>query len=171
MSHERSGGRFLEMISAGLLGGLLLGLPRVTMAAPPSKPKLLVQDLEGRGVGPGEVSALSVALCMEVSRRKEHDVLCGDDLRSLMQFGALVTALDGCKADACQVSLGKALEARFVVSGTVARLGQPFVLSLALYDAPLARAVRRSQVKAATLEKLHGAVAEAVEDLFKPPPP
>jgi hypothetical protein len=132
-------------------------------AAPAAESKLLVQDLTAQGVDGPQAAALSTATCHQLSLRKGIDVLCGDDLRALMQWNAMAASFNACNDQTCFESSAKALEARLVVSGSVAKIGDQYVLNLSLFDVHLARSVGRSEVKAASIEALYKQVAEAVD--------
>jgi len=128
--------------------------------------KLLLQDLIPQGVDTTYAAALSSATCHALSNRKGLDLLCGDDLRALIQWSQVATSLDACKDDACLGAAARGLDAQLVVSGTVGKIGDGYVLSLSLLDAKAGRVRGRSEVKAASLEALHAQVAEAVSALF-----
>ncbi len=125
------------------------------------KPKLLVQDLTAQGVEPHEAQVLSTATCNAFSKSTKYDVLCGDDLRNMMRFGVLAASFDGCANDECYTNVGRALQARYVVAGSVSRLGKIYVLSLSMLDTQSGRSVGRTELKADTLEALHDQVPEA----------
>ncbi|MEM7676513.1 MAG: hypothetical protein AAF449_10965 [Myxococcota bacterium] len=131
-----------------------------------AKPKLLFQDLEAHGVKPSEAAALTTSTCQSLSALKQHSVLCSDDLRTLMRFGTLSSSFGVCEGSACFAKIGRALKARYVVSGKVSRLEQVFVLSLTAVDTVQTKAVGRSTVKARSLEQLQLQINEAVNALF-----
>ena len=58
------------------------------------------------------------------------------------------------------------MKARYVVSGTVSRLGQTFVLSLSAFDTARTKSAGRTEVKAATIDQLQLQVTEAVSALL-----
>lgn len=125
--------------------------------------KLLVQDLSAQGVDAPAAAALSTATCHQIAARKGLEVLCGDDLRTLMQWNAMAASFNGCQDQACFETSAKALEARLVVSGSVSKMGDQFVLSLSLFDVKLARSLGRSEVKAASIDALYKQIGEAVD--------
>lgn len=125
--------------------------------------KLLVQDLTAQGVEAPAAQALSTATCHQIAQKKGIDVLCGDDLRALMQWNAMAASFNGCQDQACFENSAKALEARLVLSGSVSKVGEQYVLSLSLFDVKLARSMGRAEVKAATIDALYKQVPEAVD--------
>jgi TolB-like protein len=145
-------------------GALLLGL-MVASPASAQKSKLLVQDLIAQGVQPHEAAVMSSAACQEFAKRTGLDVLCGEDIRNMMRFSAMNAAFDACNDEKCYASMGKAMKARYVVSGTVSRLGNEFILSLSMFDTEKNEPVGRGEVKAESLEKLHNQVAEAASSI------
>ncbi|MCA9554000.1 MAG: hypothetical protein KC933_28450 [Myxococcales bacterium] len=150
---------------------LTAGLFALTLAAAPGAAeakgdKLLLQDLVAEGVEAHEASAISTAACNALSKADKHEVLCGDDLRNMMRFGALAASFDQCADDACYAGMAKALQARFVVSGKVSRLGKVYVLSLSMFDTTTNKPSGRAEIKASTIEQLHLDTPEAVSALL-----
>jgi len=129
-------------------------------------PKLLLQDLKAEGVEAHEASAVSTAACHALAKADAYEVLCGDDLRNMMQFGALAASFDGCANEECYSGMAKALEARFVVSGKVTKLGKLYVLSLSMFDTVKGKPAGRTEIKADTIERLHQDTAEGVSSLL-----
>jgi TolB-like protein len=125
------------------------------------RPKLLVQDLTPQGVEPHEALVLSTATCNAFSKSEKFDVLCGEDLRNMMRFGVLAASFDGCSNDECYANVGRAIQARYVVAGSVSKLGKLYILSLSLLDTETGRPVGRTEVKADSVEALHAQVDEA----------
>jgi hypothetical protein len=151
------------------LGALLLVLGSIVWnpAARAERPKVLVQDLAAQGVEPHQAAVISTTACHAFAKSAAHTVLCGEDLRSMMRFSAMAATLDGCADADCFERLGKAMNARFVVHGSVAKLGEEYVLSLSMFDAEKGEPTGRSEIKAGSIEKLHAQVAEAVSAVLK----
>ena len=141
---------------------LTLGLCLSAGSAWAAKPKLLVQDLAAQGVDEHKARVLSTATCNAFSKAKKHSVLCGDDIRNLMRFGALQATFDSCNEKDCYTSLGKAMKARYIVSGSVSVLEQVYILSLSMFDTVKKKPAGRTQIKARSLDELHTQVNEAV---------
>ena len=137
----------------------LLLLSAAALAA--DKPKLLVQDLTAQGVEPHEALVLSTATCNAFSKSAKYDVLCGEDLRNMMKFGVLAASFDGCNNDECYANVGRAIQARYVVAGSVSKLGKIYILSLSMLDTETGRPIGRTEVKADSIESLHSQVPEA----------
>ena len=134
-------------------------------SASAAAPKTLLQDLKSQGVTDAEAAVITNSTCLALTKTGRYDVLCGDDLRSLLRYGALASRFESCRADGCFGKMAEALKARFVVSGAVSRLGEVYVLSLTMFDTKKTRAVGRAEVKAPTLEKLQLQIQEAVSSL------
>lgn len=149
------------------LAAVLLSLGAAPFAGGEERPKLLLQDLAARGVEEHEAGSFSTATCNALAGGKRFRVLCGDDLRMLMRFNALAAALNGCEDEKCYGAAGRALEARFIVSGSVSRVGQSLVMDLALFDVDQSEVVGRSSVKESSIDALYRRVSEAVEQLLR----
>lgn len=143
-------------------GFKLLVLSALLAGAGPAhaKAKVLVQDLVAQGVEAHEAAVMSTAACQAFAKG-DLEVLCGEDIRNMMRFGAMTAAFDGCQDEKCYANIGKAVKARFVVSGSVSKFGNGFILSLSMFDTEEGKPVGRTEVKADSLEKLHAQVPEA----------
>lgn len=144
----------------GLMG--ILGSSVVAEATPASPPRALVQDLDARGVEPVEAAVLSRAVCEALSESVQWSVLCGEDLRAMLGFAAMSASLDACAGDACFRRVTQALEARYLVSGSLSKLDGIYVLGLTLLDGEVGEVVGRAEIKGTSLDRLHADAGEAV---------
>jgi TolB-like protein len=139
------------------------------------KPKLAVLDLQPAGVAPEIATALTDAITQEVSRRGIFDVIASSDIRTLLGMERQKQLL-GCSDDAksCTAELAGALGARFVLSGTLSKLGDALQLSLQTLDTqkaqPIGRSVRIAADARELSEQLPWAVAEATGTPAPAPP-
>jgi TolB-like protein len=138
-----------------------------TALAKPDGMKVVVQDLDARGVATHEAATIATAACTELAKRQKLSVLCGDDLRAMLKWNAMASSFNACKEDACMQTAAKAMEAKYVVSGSVAKVGEGFVLTLSMLDVETGTALGRTEVKAQSIDQLHKEVDEAVGSLLK----
>lgn len=158
--------RHLRVLIPIAMAGLLVAAATTSAHAKKTGAKLLLQDLKAKGVSAHEASAVSTAACHALAKHQQYDVLCGDDLRNMMQFGALSATFNGCDDETCYAGMARALKARYVVSGTVTKLGKLFMLSLSMFDTKTNKPAGRTTIKAETLEQLHRDTAEGVSALL-----
>jgi hypothetical protein len=144
---------------------VLFAFPALSWAG--RETKVVLQDLGAQGVKPHEAAALTTATCHALSKQPGQEVVCSDDLRALAQWNAMSASFAACKEPGCYSNVGKALDARFVVSGSVAQVGEEFVLLLSMFDVDRSASAGRAEVKAASLEKLYRQIPEAVGALFE----
>ncbi len=129
--------------------------------------RVLVKDVAPVGVEAGAAAAMSGAVCDAVARTRGVSALCGEDLRAMLELAALTAALDGCaEGDACFGPVSKAMSARYMVSGRLARLESLFVLSLSLVDGEGGAVVGRTEIESTSVDRLQADVGEAVSGLF-----
>jgi TolB-like protein len=147
-------------------------------AAPPSngKPRLVVLDLAvAGGVEPQMASALTEAVAAEVASKGYFEVMASKDVQTMLGLERQRQML-GCsdEAGSCLTELAGALGARFVLSGTVAKLGEAFQFSLQTLDSrkaqPIGRAVRIAKSLEVLRAQMPYAVAEATGTPVPPPP-
>ncbi|MHB8873479.1 MAG: hypothetical protein ACYC8T_07300 [Myxococcaceae bacterium] len=158
------------MFFAAVVASLLAAAPVA------EKPKLIVLDLSAAGVDPRVGSALSEAVTAEAASRGIFQVVSSQDVQTLLGVERQKQMM-GCGeggSSSCLAELGGALGARFVMSGSVARLGPSFQLSLQTLDTktlqPLGRSSRIAKDLAELREQIPWAVAEATGTPLPPPP-
>lgn len=152
---------------------LLLAL---SLTAAADKPRLVVLELQpGAGVEASLTSPLTEALTAEVQRGGFFEVVSTRDLQSLLGLERQRQLL-GCgdEAKSCMAELTDALGARFVMTGTLARLGEAWQLTLSTLDSqkaqPLGRATRLARSLEALRATLPWALAEATATPAPTPP-
>jgi TolB-like protein len=138
------------------------------------KPKLIVLDLTAAGIDERVGSALSEAVTAEAANRAVFQVISSKEVQTMLGVERQKQMVGCSEGSSCLTELGGALGARFVMSGSVARLGSSFQLSLQTFDTKTAQPVGRSSRIAKDLGELRGlipwAVAEATGTPLPPPP-
>jgi len=142
----------------------------------PEKPKLAVMQLSvAGGLDPQVAGALSESVTQEVASAGYFRVISAREVQTLLGFERKKQLL-GCSEDSgsCLQELAGAMGARFVMSGTIAKLGDALQLSLQVLDSQKAQPVGRSVRIARDFEVLRAqlpyAVAEACGTPLPPPP-
>lgn len=140
------------------------------------RPKLLVLQLTGGGgIDPDVVSAFTESVTAEVAARGIFDVVSTQEVQTVVGVERQ-RQLMGCSDDAqsCLAELAGALGAEFVLSGSLARIGESYQLSLQTLDSrkaqPIGRAVRIADSLDALRAQLPYPVSEATATPLPPPP-
>lgn len=153
---------------------LLLSILLAANPAPPvEKPKLLVLGLTPAGGLEAETAdAFSEAISSELAKSAYFSVVAKKEMETLIGLERQRQMM-GCGEDssACLAELAGALGARFVLSGSLARLGPSYQLSLQVMDTARAQAVGRSSRMANDLAVLRKGLAYAVAEATGTPPP
>lgn len=142
----------------------------------PAKPRLVVLQLEpAGGVDPKVASVLTESVTAEVAATGLFDVLSSKEIQTIL--GAeRQRQMMGCAEgqSTCLAEIADAMGARFVLSGSVAKLGDAFQLNLQTLDSvraqPIGRATRIASDLSALSQQLPYAVAEATATPLPPPP-
>jgi TolB-like protein len=143
--------------------------------SPEEKPKLLVTDLRAQGALPEQAAALTAALVQTLSERGLFQVLSSDDAQTLLTAERQRQVLGICSEDPsrCAVDVGAVLQTRYVLTGTLSRLGDTYELALQMLDSvkgqPVGRSTRLSR-DVETLRKLMPWAAAEVSGAPLPPP-
>lgn len=148
-----------------------LALAVLLLAAAPAKTKLLVMPLApGEGMSEGTARALTAAALGEIRKRPAYTTLTGDDVQAVLSVERQRQLL-GCAESACLAEIGGALGVDQVVTGSVARLGQSYLVHLQRVDARKATVLRSAdrRKKGASLDDVLDEIPAMVEELFGPP--
>jgi len=127
--------------------------------------RLLVLDATGSEVEASTLTTTTEILTVELSRRRDFEVLSGADIRRLVALEADRVSV-GCDLDAsCLADIAGALGARYVVSSTVGKLGTLLVVTLSLFDASEGRAVSREVIEVESPELLPSRLRQGASNL------
>lgn len=142
-----------------------------------TKPKLVILEVTpGGGIDPTIANALGDAITLEVQKRGYFTATSMGELRTMLGVERQ-RQLMGCSdasAASCMAELADAIGARFVLSGSLTRLGDAYQLSLQTIDTnkaqPIGRSVRIATDPSALIDQVPFAVAEATATALPPPP-
>jgi hypothetical protein len=146
-------------LAPAVVGAAMLG---ATFAEAADKQRMLVPALTAEAVDPGAAAVLSAATCAAAAADERFEVLCGDELRSLLELSALTVSLKACEGEACGAAAARALSARFSLGGIVARVQGAWTLRISLRDAQRDEILSSKEVRAATAEALRSEIPKAV---------
>jgi TolB-like protein len=168
--------------------GLLLwlwALPAATQPSPPveapaslrpdDKPRLLVADLAAQGASAEEAAALTDALVQTLSERGLFQVISRRDVQTVLSTERQRQMMGACDEDPsrCATDVGSLLQARYVMTGSLSRLGSTYELSLQMVDTvkgqPKGRSTRLAKKVETLRELMPWAVAEASGAPLPPP--
>lgn len=150
------------------------------LSAAPSKPagerpKLAVFEVTvAGGIDPQVAGPFTEAITTEVASRGFFDVMSARDVQTLLGQERNRQMM-GCKEEgSCLTELAGALGARFVLNGSLAKLGDTFQLTLQAFDSfkaqPLGRSTRLAKDLTTLRAQLPWSVAEATGTPLPPPP-
>ncbi len=154
---------------------MLMHLLLVATALGAEKPTLAVLDLQPQGVPVSTAQALTTAATLELTSRGFFQVITTADIQTLLGVERQ-KQLVGCSetAASCTAELAGAMGSRFVLSGTVTKLGDAIQLSLQMLDTvksqTIARSVRLANDERALAAQLPWALAEATATPLPPEP-
>ena len=102
-----------------------------------------VLDLAGHDVSEGLPANLTQLLSLELKKFEGLSVISRDEIQAMLRYESEKQVVQ-CKEDtSCLVEIGGALGVDYLVSGSVGRLGDAYVLTLKLMDIGEARVVNR----------------------------
>ena len=146
----------------------------------PSKPKkdlprIFVTDLTPQGVTPEQAYAVRDAVVAALVAQGLFDVVSTRDVQTLLSIERQKQLLGACADESqCASDASSLLQARFVLSGTLSKLGDAVQLQLQGLDTqksqPVGRATRIARSLDALRELVPYAAAESVGAPLPPPP-
>lgn len=149
-------------------------LAMLLLAAPDSNaPRMVVLDLKQvGGASEGEAALLDDAIVQWVSKAGVFQVISQRDIQTLLGVERQ-KQLMGCgdEASSCMTELSGALDARFVLSGQLNKLGGTVQLTLQTLDTQKSQVVGRSLKAAKSAQELRAIVPWAVAEATGTPPP
>ncbi|MCY1017842.1 CsgG/HfaB family protein [Pyxidicoccus sp. MSG2] len=137
------------------------------------KPRLLVSDLVAQGAEASDAAALTDAVVQTLTERSLFQVLSRRDVQTMLTTERQRQLLGACDEDAsaCASDLGGVLGARYVMTGSLSKLGSTYELSLQVLDTVKSRTVGRSTRLARDVETLRQVVPWAVAEASGSPLP
>lgn len=152
----------------------LLAAVLLSATASPGKAKIAVLELTAAGeVDPAIAKSLTEAVTAELDARGYFEPLSSAEIATLLGVERQKQLL-GCSDTSCVAELAGALGAPYLMSGSLARLGDVYQLNVQVIDTVRAHPVGRSTKVARNLEALRAllpwAVAEACGTPLPPPP-
>ncbi len=147
--------------------------------AAPAKMKIALLPLQGRdGVDQVLAAVVTEALAVELSNRPGLAVITPKDIEAALGFekqkakvNAAVAAQSGeevCTDNSCLQEIGGALGVERMVSGSIARLGSSWILTVQTFDSRKAQVLKRyfTRVSSNEMDALLDVVPAAAEELF-----
>jgi hypothetical protein len=99
-----------------------------------AKEKLAVMDLKAKyGVADGLAEALSVEVRNAIHNQGEYEVLSKEDLETIAERTKMRQML-GCDDTQCLIDFGQAIGTKFMIAGSVSKLGGTYSVDLRLID-------------------------------------
>jgi hypothetical protein len=158
--------------------GLLLAAAVAAEPAPAAKsekPRIFVNDLTPQGVTDAEALALRDAVVASLMAQGLFDVISTRDVQALLGAERERALVGACAEEGqCGGDASELLNARFVLSGQLSRLGDAVQLQLAALDTQKGKPVGRATRIAGSMDALRAmvpyAAAESVGAPLPPPP-
>jgi len=136
----------------------LLGLGSPALAQ--SKVKIAVLDLKEQGVDKALAQSATSLLAAELQKLDVFKIISRDDIRNMLQFEKDKQSM-GCEADsACLAEIGGALGVEYTVNGSLAKIGDGYVLTLALSNTKSASVENRTTENIARQDQIVASVAK-----------
>ena len=151
---------------------LALSLWLVASGTAISKPKLLVLELTpGGGLEASVAAAMTDAITNEVAAGGFFDVVSSRDVQTLLGHERQKQMVGCSDTSSCLTDLAGAMGARFVLNGSLAKLGETFQLSLQTLDSDKAQPIGRSTRLARGMSELRAQLPFSVAEATATPPP
>lgn len=138
-------------------------------------PTLLILDIDPQGVDKEQASALTDAVVAALSQRGLFKVVSTRDVQTLISTERQRQLLTGCDSPECARDMGTAANARYVLNGSLSKVGAAYQLALQALDseknAPLGRSIRIANDLQTLVGLVPYAASEATGTPLPPPKP
>ena len=118
--------------------------PTFALKMAPEGMKAAVIDLAAHDVSEGIASSLTQLLSLELKKFEGMGVISRDEIQTMLRFETDKQILQCTSDTSCLVEIGGALGVDWLVSGSVGRLGESYVITLKLMDVARAKVVNRA---------------------------
>ena len=142
----------------------------------PAKKKIMLGSFTAAGVLADQLRSLENLACAELAQSRAYDVVCPDDINSVLKEQQLKMGLGACPDGDCMNVAEKLMNSDLTVTGAVEEKDGKWIFTLAIVET--AGQKPRAKASAETVqnvEKLVAKVKPLVADLYKdlaaPPPP
>jgi TolB-like protein len=165
---------------AGAVAGLVAKVQAASPAAAPVPAKaqpadredgerdsVAIMDFAATDIDRKFASQATDGAVLGVHKLKMFDVISGDDIRAMLDQQQMKDAIS-CENTSCLADLGGALDARYMISGKIAKTAAGVQVNVTLMDVYNARAVGREQRTITNLAKLSEEISGATRKLFNP---
>jgi hypothetical protein len=144
-------------IARALAGGLaVVALLASVAVAADTKPavKIAVRSFVAKGVDPSIAGVLETSFCSALGS-ESLDVICPEEIKAIISMKQSQLGFGSCDDDeTCMKNIAKATEATRVVTGEVSKLGELYIVSVALLDAETSKVIARASDKSSKVEDL-----------------
>lgn len=163
-------------VALALTGAVALAQPQQpAMTKPDELPTLLVINIEPQGVEKEQASALTDAVVQALSQRGLFKVISTRDVQTLISAERQRQLLSGCDTGDCARDIGTAVNAKYVLNGSLSKVGMAYQLALQTLDTEKNQSIGRSIRIANDLGTLAAlvpyAASEATGTPLPPPKP
>ena len=142
---------------------MALGLFSLEILSQPAKIRIGVLDLSANNVSQADANTLTGLLRGELVRHGAFDVLDRNNMNAILKEQEFQQT--GCTEQACAVRIGQLLNMQSMVYGTLARLGESYVITVDLIDIQSGRITQSAKEKFAKLDNADDALTRIVNML------
>lgn len=100
----------------------------------PTKPRLLVMDLVDKGAGAEVTGAVNQAVQGQAVQSHLGETVTSTQIKIALDAAAN-QAMIGCESEACMTDIGKTVEASIILGGSVAKVGEDYLITLLAVNA------------------------------------
>ncbi len=130
--------------------------------------KVVIKDFNVSGLSDDNAAGVASKFCVDVSKSRKIDLICAEDLKNLFKHKQDLIQFGACNEEDCLAKMGKALEADFIIQGSINKVGEVFVLNVNLVEGETGKVKTRfsREVPSGKPEDLLGAASAIAEKLI-----
>ncbi|MBN2051102.1 MAG: hypothetical protein JW760_11690 [Spirochaetales bacterium] len=119
---------------------------------PQEKPSLSVLDFRGSGISEAEVYLFVDFVTSHIISSGQYRVIDRSQRQTILK--EIEFSYEGCTDEACQLEIGRLLSARYIVIGSLGKIGGQYLMTMKLLDVETGEALRSVSEVYATMDNL-----------------
>ena len=96
--------------------------------------KVVIKPVNSTGVAEGDASGIASRFCIEVSKSKKIELVCADDMKTLLKLKEDLIFFGECNEEDCLAKLGQRLNAEYIIQCSIKKVGETLLMNVNLVE-------------------------------------
>jgi TolB-like protein len=96
--------------------------------------KVVIKPVNSTGVAEDDASGIASKFCIEVSKSKKIELVCADDMKTLLKLKEDLIFFGECNEEDCLAKLGQRLNAEYIIQCSIKKVGETLLMNVNLVE-------------------------------------